>query len=653
MYIAPHADRQVGIPESDANKITASEFNQITAELQNVITEGGLIPTSNDTTQLYEAVTNLIDLKFGEVSGSVTDLGFTFNNEGGIITSSTGADCLIPFASATTNGLFKKEMRFATDVISSDKAVYTEGHAGVLTNFGFDKSDAKAVLALTNYIKSTDTEAQYYPQSWNETFFDKKGRGQLMWLVGHCYLNQGDPITGASKPYNRILIDKSMITQYTVLSNGQITQDHIITTPTAHGFTNGQCITFWAETVSNLNEATGRGIPHSHGKQLFVEALSTTTLRLHTSATFLSTTPRKEGTGTPLIWTSSNWASINPKLNIDAWDWHGHFSIEPSHDDGRLHTFAALSFNHDTPTLRFNNGVIHFASGTQVQFTGERGTNRDVLFGYDHNCPEWGLRTNSAEHMDLIWFNNGFTPNVGMRMFTDTGKIQVGGGDLQLDGMFNTRQTSTTVPNTTNALIKQSNGTYTQSGTTTITINHTNPHNFITGQRLAFQFTTGGAVDLFNGFYNITVVDANNYTIVAPSSLTTSGSVRAINMTAEHTWLEDVITTNATQTTLKAIPFAVGEMIMMDGWIEAKRLGSTDANTTGALFKFTAMARRTASLGTELVGTPVITMPQGTISGVTSGSVVIDAITGNFNIKVTGVASQNIQWKAKINTSRL
>ena len=340
-------------------------------------------------------------------------------------------------------------------------------------------------------------------------------------------------------------------------------------------------------------------------------------------------------------------------LVLDAWDWHGHTSIETMWRDGTVNTMTGWTYGLNYPIERSNGHVKHFV-GCRLQVTNESGTNNGIMLGRDHEIPNFELRHNLSDDYDLIRFSQtDYSANVVYRVFGDTGKMQVGGGDLQLNGIFNTRQTSTTVPNTSDALIKQSNGTYTQSGTTTITINHASPHNFISGQRLAFQFTTGGAVDLFNGFYNITVVDANNYTIVAPSSLTTTGSVRAVNMTAEDTWLDDVITTNATQTTLKSIPFAVGEMIMMDGWIEAKRLGSTDANTTGALFKFTALARRTASLGTELVGTPVITMPVGTIAGVTSSSVVIDAITGNFNIKVTGVASQNIQWKTCLKTSRL
>ncbi len=189
------------------NKITAFEFNQITAELQHVITQGGLNPSPNSTTQVFQAITELIDNKFEQVSGSVTDLNFTLNNQGGLVTSSTGADALIPFASANTSGLFQKEIRFPIDLISSDKAVYSSGHAGVLGNIGFDKTDAKAVIAYTNYIKSTDAEAQYYPESWEETLFDKQGRGQLMWLVAHLYLNQGDPVTGASKPFNHLTPD--------------------------------------------------------------------------------------------------------------------------------------------------------------------------------------------------------------------------------------------------------------------------------------------------------------------------------------------------------------------------------------------------------------------------------------------------------------
>jgi DNA/RNA endonuclease YhcR with UshA esterase domain len=88
----------------------------------------------------------------------------------------------------------------------------------------------------------------------------------------------------------------------------------------------------------------------------------------------------------------------------------------------------------------------------------------------------------------------------------------------------------------------------------------------------------------------------------------------------------------------------------IEGTITAKRLGSTDANTTIATFNFSAAARRTG-IGTELQGTPIITPKQNTLTGITASNIVIDAATGNMNLRVTGLASQNIQWKAEINVT--
>ena len=64
-------------------------------------------------------------------------------------------------------------------------------------------------------------------------------------------------------------------------------------------------------------------------------------------------------------------------------------------------------------------------------------------------------------------------------------------------------------------------GNYTQSGTT-VTVNSV-AHKLSTGDNITFDFTSGNAV---NGSFNITVVDANNFTFTAASALTTSGLLR-------------------------------------------------------------------------------------------------------------------------------
>ncbi len=65
-------------------------------------------------------------------------------------------------------------------------------------------------------------------------------------------------------------------------------------------------------------------------------------------------------------------------------------------------------------------------------------------------------------------------------------------------------------------------GTYSQTGTTiTCTING---HGFTNGQRVFLDFTTGNSRD---GMYDITLVNANSFTVTAANSISTSGNVSA------------------------------------------------------------------------------------------------------------------------------
>ena len=69
--------------------------------------------------------------------------------------------------------------------------------------------------------------------------------------------------------------------------------------------------------------------------------------------------------------------------------------------------------------------------------------------------------------------------------------------------------------------ITGSSATYTQSGTTAVTVTLTS-HGLITGDSVYLDFTTGTAVD---GNYIVTVLTANTFTIVQDVSRTTSGNV--------------------------------------------------------------------------------------------------------------------------------
>ena len=64
-------------------------------------------------------------------------------------------------------------------------------------------------------------------------------------------------------------------------------------------------------------------------------------------------------------------------------------------------------------------------------------------------------------------------------------------------------------------------GTYTQSGTT-ITVN-SNDHGLTSGVKIQIDFETGNSVD---GTYKATVVNANQFTLIGASSLSTSGNCR-------------------------------------------------------------------------------------------------------------------------------
>jgi len=71
-------------------------------------------------------------------------------------------------------------------------------------------------------------------------------------------------------------------------------------------------------------------------------------------------------------------------------------------------------------------------------------------------------------------------------------------------------------------------GTYSQSGTTTITCTIT-AHGFTNGQRVFLDFTTGTSRD---AVYEVTVVNANSFTVTAANSVTTSGNVSAYSSIA-------------------------------------------------------------------------------------------------------------------------
>ena len=152
MYIPPHSDRQVGIPEAEENRITASEFNQILSELQYLITQGGLTPNATVTTQVYQAIMALISAN----SSSVTNLSWGgFGSTGGTIASSTGTDATIPFATESTSGLVTPALLAAKQNALISGASLKEINGKTLLGGG-DVSLGKADVGLGNVDNTSD-----------------------------------------------------------------------------------------------------------------------------------------------------------------------------------------------------------------------------------------------------------------------------------------------------------------------------------------------------------------------------------------------------------------------------------------------------------------------------------------------------------------
>lgn len=60
---------------------SAEEINQVSAELQNVITEGGLVPSASDTTQVKTAIRNMIGTGGNFIPDYSAGVSKTWNTE--------------------------------------------------------------------------------------------------------------------------------------------------------------------------------------------------------------------------------------------------------------------------------------------------------------------------------------------------------------------------------------------------------------------------------------------------------------------------------------------------------------------------------------------------------------------------------------------
>lgn len=375
---------------------------------------------------------------------------------------------------------------------SNQKAVFSSGHLGTSFQSGVTNADSKGVFAYACNIASTDSEAQYIP--FTNLFSNATGAGQLAWFaVCHFYLNKGFPTgwsggsAGATTARICRYFDWSMITTSTTVSAGVKTGDHIITLP-AHGFTNGQPVTNWVFSGHDtLNQSNSRGMPHSMGNTLFVEVLSTDTLRLHrnsglsnalrlfsanaptagTSSTmtygasiagstlvtdtahglvtgdfvYATTTSGDLTTGYyPIVRVSANTYTIpatnastggaNIKRNmwamfLDSWDWHGHISIEVAWRDGTINTVTGYTFALNFPIVR-HNGSLHHWIGCKHQFTNEAGVAVDLMLGRGHEDPYWALRLNTTDDFDLVFYDDAYVASGVFRAFRISGNVQIG-----------------------------------------------------------------------------------------------------------------------------------------------------------------------------------------------------------------------------------
>jgi hypothetical protein len=138
---------------------------------------------------------------------------------------------------------------------------------------------------------------------------------------------------------------------------------------------------------------------------------------------------------------------------VDAWDWHGHTSIETMWRDGTVNTMEGWTYGLNYPIKRANGMMIHW-SGCRFQYTGEAGTNVEMILGRDHEVPNFALRLNSSDNYDLIRFDNTYSANVVYRAFASNGHLQVGGGNTDHGGQLSVR--STTASDTLLALVDDS-----------------------------------------------------------------------------------------------------------------------------------------------------------------------------------------------------
>lgn len=190
-------------------------------------------------------------------------------------------------------------------------------------------------------------------------------------------------------------------------------------------------------------------------------------------------------------------------VHIDAWDLHGHTSMETAWRDGTVNTMFGWTYGLNYPLLRFNGLIAHW-SGCRMQFTGEAGTNVDFEFGRDHEDPYFIARLNSSDNFDLVSLDSNYTATTPVRVFRSTGNVQVGGGNTDQGGQLTSR--SATAQRNLLALADESASPavvyHTQIGRL-VTTNNT--------QSTLWSFTLGtGNVNIASIKARITAMDTTN-----------------------------------------------------------------------------------------------------------------------------------------------
>jgi hypothetical protein len=269
---------------------------------------------------------------------------------------------------------------------------------------------------------------------------------------------------------------------------------------------------------------------------------------------------------------------------VDAWDWHGHTSVETMWRDGTVNTMEGWTYGLNYPIKRANGLMIHW-SGCRFQYTGESGTNVEMILGRDHEVPSFALRLNSSENYDLIRFDNTYSTNVVYRAFASSGHFQVGGGNTDHGGQLSVR--STTASDTLLALVDDSTTDRSKSFKTEIAKVQTtnNTQTTLWSKTLADPSVSPNKINLLSVKARITVYDITGEGLPTPE-------------------------------------IEIGE------------------------FEITASARRRVGF-TNTKGTSMISVFNNS-TGLTTGSFAVDTSGGALRIRVTGETSKTYDFVAKV-----